>query len=200
MNANATTDVDLLDLQLTFERLKIVERQNPLSNSARRENTAEHSWSVALAVIIFHGLATVPVDLGHALALAVAHDLPEAFVGDTFVYGHEADSRSTRERLAMDSFLAEAGPGSVKSELVDLWQEYESAATPEARYVLALDVLLPVFFNSRNLDHSSWKRHGVQAADVRARVRMVEDVMPRLAQEAYQAIDHGVRHGALKGP
>lgn len=200
MDQNTVTEVELLDLQLTFERLKVVERRNPLAADARRENTAEHSWSVALAVIIFQQLAATPVDLGHALALAVAHDLPEAFVGDTFVYGSEADSRSARESMAMESFLAEAGPAAVKTRLVDLWREFEARSTAEARYVLALDVLLPVFFNSRNLEHSSWKRHGVRAADVRARVHMVKDALPRLAEQAFQAIDHGVRHGALKGP
>ncbi|MFD6264819.1 HD domain-containing protein, partial [Micromonospora chalcea] len=159
-----------------------------------------HSWSVALAVIIFQDEATVPLDLGRALALAVTHDLPEAFVGDTFVYSHEAESRSSREWTAMDSFLRKAGSTSTKSHLVGLWQEYEVAASREARYVLALDILLPVFFNSRNLEHSSWKRHQVRAMDVRARVQGVQDLLPRLAAQAYQAIDHGVRNGALRGP
>lgn len=203
-DANESADCaraeDLLDLLFVFERLKAVERQNPVVVGDRQENTAEHSWSVALATIVFRSMAAGDIDAGRALALAVSHDLPEAFVGDTFVYGEAAGSRSARETEAMDEFLADGGPVREKRGLVSLWREYESADTPESRYVFALDVLLPVFANSRDLAKSSWKRHGVHAEDVRARVRGVEDSLPQLAQLAYQAIDVAVTRGALLGP
>ena len=193
-------DENPLNLLFVFEQLKDVERRNPLSKGSRRENTAEHSWSVALAALIFESGAAEEVDVSHAVALAVAHDLAEAFVGDTFVYGDGADSRAQREDAAMESFLAATRSPAESKRLVSLWREFEANSTPEARYVLALDVLLPVFMNGRNLEHSSWKAHGVRAEDVRARVRSVEATLPALAAEAYKVIDLGVRHGALGGP
>ncbi len=191
---------NLLDILLIFERLKSVERQNPLSSDNRRENTAEHSWSVALAVLLFQPLASEELDIGRALALAVTHDLPEAFVGDTFVYGSQAESRAGRESNAMDLFAADTASDDPRRLLADCWREYESANTPESRFVLAVDVTLPIFMNSRNIGASSWKRHGVNAEAVRSRVRMIESWAPRLAELAYESIEIGVRQGALHDP
>jgi putative hydrolase of HD superfamily len=190
----------LLRLLFVFEGLKLVERQNPLAVAARHENTAEHSWSVALAVLVFKSLAVEDLDLGHAVELALAHDLPEAFVGDTFVYGNDADSRFSREASAMAEFLSETDTPDESGQLVALWREYESRSTPEARYVFALDVLLPVFMNFSNLENSSWIRHGVSADEVRARIRAVQDWIPQLALHAFAAVDAGVSAGALRGP
>lgn len=188
----------LIELIFTLDQLKIVERQNPVGNGMRRENTAEHSWSLALAVLVFRAHAAEDLDIEHAVALAVSHDLPEAFVGDTFVYGADAGQRLEREATAMREFVG-TGRDRVRLDLAGLWREFEAGDSAESRYVAALDVLLPVLMNGRNPEASSWMRHGVSSDRVRARVRAVEHVVPDLAAAAHRFIDIGVRSGALRG-
>lgn len=181
-----------LEVLLMLDRLKSVERQNPLAHQNRRENTAEHSWSLALAVILFRRCAAEPIDLGHALSLAIVHDIPEAFVGDTFVYSDAVTKRFEMERKAMEGFLDRSTDVPEVRDIVRWWQEYELTESPEGRYVLALDVLLPVFMNHRNLENSSWNRHGVKAEQVTARIRKVQAWIPALAQMAQEAVNEAL--------
>jgi putative hydrolases of HD superfamily len=192
MDSSEESLAQLLEVLLTLDRLKSVERQNPLVHQDRRENTAEHSWSLALAVILFRRYAAEPVDLGRALSLAIVHDIPEAFVGDTFVYSDAIAKRFELERAAMDHFLERSTDISEVHDIVRWWQEYELTESPEGRYVLALDVLLPVFMNHRNLSNSSWNHHGVTAKQVTARIQKVEAWIPALARIAQEAVDEAL--------
>jgi putative hydrolases of HD superfamily len=67
--------------QLTFlvevDQMKAVVRQSPLACAQRRENDAEHSWHLAMMVLILAEYSDEPIDVGHAVALVVAHDLVE---------------------------------------------------------------------------------------------------------------------------
>jgi putative hydrolase of HD superfamily len=185
----------LLETLLMLDRLKGVERQNPLAHQDRRENTAEHSWSLALAVILFRSFAAEPIDLGQALCLAIVHDIPEAFVGDTFVYSEAISKRFTMELEAMERFLEASMDITEVHDIVKWWREYELTESPEGRYVLALDVLLPVFMNHRNLANSSWIRRGVTESQVTARIDKVEKWIPELAQLARKAVNEALATG-----
>src|SRR5512140_2272084 len=97
-----------IDATLAFfmelDKLKGVERRNRLADGSRRENTAEHSWHLGMAVLTFAAFATEPVDLLRSVAMALAHDIVEIDAGDTFAYdqGAEADSKRAREVQAAD--------------------------------------------------------------------------------------------------
>ncbi|MET7935995.1 HD domain-containing protein [Streptomyces sp. NPDC005322] len=189
----------LLDFLGRMDELKHVLRQNPVSDASRRENTAEHSWHVALAALIFSRYAAEPVDPMRCAALAVLHDIVEVVEGDTFVYGPDALTRQRRELQAIDELLAPL-PAPERELLESGWHEYEFTETPEGRYVMALDVLLPIFMNLTAGEESSWRRHGVEARAVRRRVDRVKGAVPELARLAYEAIDKGVTRGLLSAP
>ena len=195
---NGSTDVEnLVGFLLLADNLKDVERQNPLVSGIRRERTAEHSWHVAIAVLCLCPYASEPIDKGRAVELAIVHDLPELTVGDTFVYGSGAGSRRGREVPAISEitsrYAASAGP-----EIMKAWQDYEYEKTAEGRFVMAVDVLLPIFINLAAGDESSWAKHHVMASRVRARVAAVHDRIPLLADLASKAIDQGVARGLLQ--
>jgi putative hydrolase of HD superfamily len=187
----------LLDFLGRMDELKHVLRQNPVSDASRRENTAEHSWHVALATLLFTRYAAEPVDAMRCAALAVLHDIVEVEEGDTFVYGPEVSSRRRREERAL-AVLLSALPPRERELLDEAWHEYEFTKTPEGRYVMALDVLLPIFMNLTAGNESSWRRHSVNAAAVRQRVDGVRSTIPDLARLADKAIDQAVTRGLLK--
>jgi len=74
--------------QLAFlvaaDRLKGVLRQTSLCDGSRRENSAEHSWHLALAAVVLAEHAEASVDLARVVRMVLVHDLVEIDAGDTF--------------------------------------------------------------------------------------------------------------------
>jgi putative hydrolase of HD superfamily len=98
------------------------------------ESVAEHSFGVSVLALVLSRAAGV--DRGKCLALAVAHDLAEAIVGDiTPRDGVAPVEKHRREREAIESMAQMLG----HDELAALWEEYEQGQTPEAMLVRDLD-------------------------------------------------------------
>jgi putative hydrolases of HD superfamily len=100
------------------------------------ESVAAHSWGVAWLVL---ALSPPEIDRGRALAMAVLHDLAEVRTGDITPHdGVSAEDKSHREQTAFEALTAPFGRG---DEMRELWREYETAVTREARFVRACDKL-----------------------------------------------------------
>lgn len=97
----------------------------------RSESAAEHTWRLALLVIMFS--RDMPgIDTERLLKLCVIHDLGEAITGDTpAIHQTPGQDRSMREREGMTD-LCEKLPGDLADEILALWDEYAAAKTPEA--------------------------------------------------------------------
>jgi putative hydrolase of HD superfamily len=120
-------------------RLKRLFRQGWLKRSIPEElceSVAEHSFGVAMLALL---APAEGVDRGHALLLALTHELGETYAGDiTPVDGVPPEEKSRREREALLRAL-EGHPES--GYFLALWEEFEAGATPEARFVRELDRL-----------------------------------------------------------
>lgn len=189
---------ELHSILLEMDRLKQVVRQNPIASGARRETTAEHSWHLALSVVLFSRFAAESVDINQAVLLAIVHDIPEVFVGDTFVYSPRINLRHRNEVAAMKALVTQHRELHEIGTIVEKWNEYESCLSPEGRFVMAMDVLLPVFLNFANVEHSSWLRHGVTDDQVRSRIEGVREYCPDVAEFAMRIVDQAVNQGALR--
>jgi putative hydrolase of HD superfamily len=101
------------------------------------ESVAAHSWGVAWLV---SALCPTSVDRGHAIEMAVVHDLGEVRVGDITPFdGVPAHEKQVAERAAVDGLSA--GLGFSGTRIVGLWEEFEAQATEEARFVRLCDKL-----------------------------------------------------------
>ena len=144
--------MDPLDSQLRFvleaDRLKSVLRRSTLNDGSRRENSAEHSWHLALMALVLGDHAPPGTDLGKVSAMVVLHDLVEIDAGDLYVYADEAAQRrqAVAERAAADRLFGLLPPGQ-GTALRALWDEFEQRITPEARFARALDRLQPLIAN-----------------------------------------------------
>ena len=121
------------------ERLKDTLRTGRTAQG-RPESTAEHSWRLCLMIMAFeHELAGY--DILRLLKLSIVHDLGEAIHGDTPARRQHLDpGRAGRERRDMTTLCAPL-PADVCLEMLDLWDDYAQARTPEASLVKGFDKL-----------------------------------------------------------
>ena len=135
----------LLDFLRDAERLKAVERSGYTSTGAR-ESVAEHSWRLALMALLvapeFPG-----VDFARLVKICLVHDLGEAIGGDIpapeqarRAAAGAVAGKAAEERRDLVTLLAPL-PGPLRAEVTALWDEYEAAASPEAKLAKALDKL-----------------------------------------------------------
>jgi putative hydrolase of HD superfamily len=182
---------------LEIDELKSVERRNRLANGTRRENTAEHSWHLGMAIAVFAPFAAEPVDIGTAMCMALVHDIVEIDAGDTFAYDEEgATSKQAREEAAADRLFGML-PAATGDRFRALWEEYERGDTAEARLVMAVDRMAPMLLNLAE-GASTWREHGITRARVEARNRSyVEASLPGVWEHTAELLDAAVSNGSL---
>ena len=149
-----------IEFILEVDRLKEVYRQSHILHADRHENSAEHSWHLAIAALLLSEYANQPVDTSRVIRMALVHDLVEIDAGDTFIY----DTAGNLEKAAKEEKAAERIFGLLPSDQRDawqgLWKELEQLETVEAKFANALDRLLPVLHNYFT-NGRSWKEHGI---------------------------------------
>ena len=97
-----------LERQIRFvleaDRLKTVARQSRITDGSRHENSAEHSWHLAVMALALAGHAPPGTDLARVMAMLVVHDMVEIDAGDLFVYSDSAAlaRQAEAERAAAD--------------------------------------------------------------------------------------------------
>jgi len=191
-----------LAAQLSFaqelDRLKAVERQSLILDGLRRENTAEHSWHVALLAVVLADQASDDVDLARVVLLLLVHDVVEIDAGDTGIYDDENKaSKVDRERAAADRLFGLL-PEDVGQLLRGAWEEYEHGDTPEARFAKVFDRLAPFLLNLGS-GGLNWRRWGVAADRVREVMAPVAEGAPGLGRFVDAALDRAVADGLLPG-
>jgi putative hydrolases of HD superfamily len=190
-----------LDRQLRFlreaDRLKTVLRQSSIIDGSRRENSAEHSWHLALMGFVLQEYAPAGADLSRVTCMLLVHDLVEIDAGDLFVYaGARAQARQeAAERAAADRLFALL-PGAQAREFRALWDEFEERRTPEAKFARALDRLQPMLANYQ-LGGGTWQEHAITADQVLGKVALIEDGSPRLGAFARDLVNSAVEEGFL---
>ena len=194
---------DRLEQQIAFiveiDRLKTVIRQNYLADGSRRENTAEHSWHVTLMAVILSEHAAEAVDRARVLELLLVHDLVEIDAGDTFAYDSAGEqTKAAREQAAAERIFGLL-PAAQAAYLRAAWDEYEASETPEARFALSLDRLMPMIHNSLTAGRA-WQVNGVAADKVRHRAESITRGAPALGELAAKLIESSVAAGFLADP
>jgi putative hydrolase of HD superfamily len=121
------------------ERLKDVERSG-WTSAGRRDTVAGHSWRLSLMALTFHR-EFPEVDLGRLLSLCILHDLGEAIHGDIPAPAQRGlPDKSAAERADFVQLVAPLPPAD-RAELIERWDEYQSASTIEGRVAKGLDKL-----------------------------------------------------------
>jgi putative hydrolase of HD superfamily len=166
---------------LELDRLKEVWRKNGIHGSDREENSAEHSWHGALLALAFAHRMPAGVDAHKVSRLLLVHDLGEIDTGDFLAYGKDEAKAAREERACVERVLGML-PISDRTEILDLWTEFEEGRTPEAKAAWALDRMMPCLENIAN-GGGAWHAHGVRLEQSLARNAVIGEVFPDLWDE-----------------
>lgn len=158
-----------IDFALEIDALKAVTRRTRPPGLDRYENSAEHSWQIALLALALAPQVAPEVDPLRVVGMLLVHDLGEIDTGDTIVYATEGwAERKAAEQAAVERIFGRL-PGGRGTELLALWHEFEAETTAEARFAHALDRAMPALLNLANAGQS-WRENGIDYERVVARI------------------------------
>ncbi|HEX6086991.1 MAG TPA: HD domain-containing protein [Thermoanaerobaculia bacterium] len=159
----------IIDFVLELDKLKTVTRKTRPIGLDRYENSAEHSWQIALLAASLAPYAEEPVDVDRVVQMLLVHDVGEIDTGDTIFYAEEGLSdRKAAERNAVVRIFGLL-PDPQRSKFLALWDEFEEGETPESRFAHAADRAMPVLLNLAN-DGQSWRENRIAYERVVSRV------------------------------
>ncbi|MDX1780012.1 MAG: HD domain-containing protein [Thalassovita sp.] len=144
---NATAPLDDLGSRIGFlneaDRLKSVYRATRIAGGSRFENSAEHSWHLALYALVLGEHAGDGVDISRVIRMLLIHDLVEIDAGDAPIFGQHDTAAMEAEEQAAAQRIFGLLPGPQASQFLSLWQEFEANETPDARFAKSLDRFQP---------------------------------------------------------
>lgn len=187
-----------IEFIIEIDKLKKILRQTLLTDESRQENSAEHSWHLAImAILLVEYAPSSDIDILRVIKMLLIHDLVEIDAGDTFCYDLQANQdKAVREVLAAKRIFGLL-PEEQGTELRVLWEEFEAQATAEAKFAAALDRLQPLLHNQQTRG-GTWRIHNVSRDQVLQRVYPIKEGAPALWSLVEKVIEDCVVAGYLR--
>jgi len=147
---------DRLARQIAFlteiDKLKSVDRANMILDGSRVENSAEHSWHLALYALIFWDFAHEDADLAAAIRMLLLHDIVEIDAGDHPIHlatdWKVVAEKETQAAERIFGLLPETQAKTLHSDRL----EFDAGISPAAYFANMLDRCQPIFqtlFNAK---------------------------------------------------
>ena len=149
-----------LDFIMEIEKLKNIFRQSYVYDGKRKENDAEHSYSLALMCIVLSEYSNEKIDVLKVLKMLLIHDIVEIDAGDTYAYDDEANKTKADREKASALRIFGILPKDMSDEYIKLWEEFEKEESNEALFAKTLDKLQPVMLNDIT-EGLAWREHKV---------------------------------------
>ena len=192
--ANLSKMEDITHFLLELDALKHVERRNYITGGTRRENSAEHSWHLAMACWSIAEYFKLPLNHERLLKMALVHDLGEIDAGDTYLYDSQRSEAHHTEREGMQRLQGERGNGI--DNLAKIWEEQETGHSQETQLIKVVDRLLPFLLNIKT-QGGMWQVHQVTRSQVDATQAFIQKSFPDIYDWLTQQVDVAVEQGWL---
>lgn len=191
-----------LEFIQTVDHLKNVLRRNLVAGTDdgagdfRRENTAEHSWHIAVSAMVLAEYAAKAPDVARVVQMLVVHDIIEVYAGDTFCYDEQGNQdKAERERQSADKIFGLL-PADQGARLRGLWEEFEEGASTDARFANAMD-RFQVLLQNRTTNGGTWRLYGLREEQIRGRMAPIRDAAPALWPTVEGIIEQAKRDGHI---
>lgn len=167
-----------LEQQVKFlveiDKVKNIFRQTYLADTNRKENDAEHSWHLAIAAFLLKEHMKEEVDLLKVIIMVLIHDLVEIDAGDTYAYADvDAAVKRKREEKGAERIFGML-PEDQGEYFRELWEEFESYESADAKFAHLLDNFQPLLLNDAS-NGKSWEEHGVKKSQIYGRNAKIEE-------------------------
>lgn len=133
---SALVFIQIVSLLKSQRRTGWVDRGLP---SSQVESISDHMYRMGVILML---LPREKVDVDRCVKISLVHDIAESLVGDIPPYsGVTKEEKHRRERVTIEylaDLIHEYNP-KFANEMAELWWDYESIRTPEARYVKDID-------------------------------------------------------------
>ncbi|MFX1244215.1 MAG: HD family hydrolase [Promethearchaeota archaeon] len=187
-----------MDFIAEADKLKQVLRQSWLVDGSRQETDAEHSWHIALIALLFKEYSNLEdLDLFKVIKMLLIHDIVEIDAGDTFIYDEEQNADKTERELKAAHRLFGLLPQDQRHEYLQLWEEFETQASPEAQFARAVDSMQPLILAYLN-GGCSWKTHGIRRHQVVNSKQHMEEGSAILWEQTQRLLRKAVKKGFLQ--
>jgi len=196
-HSEATSHIEIDDVThflLELDALKRVNRRSYVTQTTRKENSAEHSWHLAMACWSIAELFTLDVNHEKLLKMALVHDLGEIDAGDTFLYADTRTDAHVEERAGIARLQRERGNGI--SDLSEVWEAQETGNSKESQLLRVVDRLLPFLLNL-NTNGKTWIELGVTRSQVAGAHAFIKDSFPPIHNWLSQNIEYATQQGWL---
>lgn len=194
---------DITHFLLELDALKHVNRRNYITHHVdtdadadelRVENSAEHSWHLAMACWSIAEAFELDVNHEKLLKMALAHDLGEIDAGDTFLYADTRQDAHIKERDGIARLQSERGNGI--ADLSKIWEEQETGNSAETQLLKVVDRLLPFLLNIQTRG-KTWRALGIRRSQVAAAHAFIKDSFPTIHQWMSAQLDYATEQGWL---
>ena len=191
-------NLDILKQQIDFikeiDKVKYIQRKTKLFNSDRHENDAEHSWHLAMMVLVLAEHSNEPIDVLKVLKMVLIHDIVEIDAGDTFLFDTNTDHDNRAEELDAAKRIFGLLPDKMASEFISIWHEFETQETPESKFANAIDNLEPMIQNATN-NGGTWAEFDVPYETIIEKKLKIGNASDSLWDYAKGLVDQSVDEG-----
>jgi putative hydrolases of HD superfamily len=179
------------------DKLKGIVRRTPLVDRSRLENSAEHSWHLALTMMVLREYGPAALDWMRVIEMVTVHDLVEIDAGDVSAYDLAGlEGKAVREQAAAERIFGLLPPDE-GARFRRLWEEFELHSTPEARFANAVDRLQPLLQNA-HAGGGSWCGQALARAQILDRMTPIEASLPDVWPHVLDIIESFCAAGVLK--
>jgi len=183
------------DFFYALDELKLVNRKSYVTGAERVENSAEHSWHLAMACWAMAEHLPYEYDQEKLIKMALVHDLGEIHAGDTFLYSNERSQADKEERKGIE--LLQSHAGNPISQLLTLWDEQEYVDSEETKLLKVMDRVLPFLLNIQS-EGKAWKENSIHVSQVEKAHAFIAGLNPDVHAWFKEKIAYAVSKGWLK--
>ena len=126
-----------------IDKEKFIIRQTYLSDARKKENDAEHAWHMAIMTVMLSEYANSEIDVLKTMTMLLIHDIVEIDTGDTYAYDEEAKKTQAEREMKAAKRIFGLLPEDQGEKMMNLWLEFESGETAEAKFAHTMDNIQP---------------------------------------------------------
>jgi len=159
---------------IEVEKLKAVTRRTKPIGLDRYENSAEHSWQIALLALVLKDFADEAVNVEKVIKMLLVHDICEIDADDVFFFDETGRAEAKEKEMRAVKRIFGILPEEKGKELFEFWNEFENGDSAEARFARAIDRVMPVLQNLYN-NKQSWTENGVTREQILSKTAYISD-------------------------